>query len=543
MHYSWMEGSISSMEETYLYHKVEAMRLVNEQIGDPVLSTSDGCINTIAALAVTESTIGDIEAAEAHINGLYTLLNIWRPDGWQHRFYGIVQRAALVAGSFISAAKPLDVDDVESQFAELSSTGRSPRDKKLSIRPTGPLFTTGPFDPTDLSPFYIGSPPDIEACNSDAEACVILNALRRLSSLPIVTGRTAPREDSSSQESSPRNSPDSVEESALQRMPPKQVAVLLRDAEAYAASLLFKPSPISLDTAGAAFTNSPSPSPSPSESIPIDPALRSQPSSSRSSSHLRAPGSHAVGGQLSINVDPYPDLDATIFPITSRSWAVASYFYLHFILRNLWMPPQPVDINLLHLLLDKLRNYISRTEEAMKLGIYSRDSWIWEVMIGAYALTAVQGHPAAPRAHHIAMRSGMPAGIWGVGERGEFDARRGAAAQEQEESEEEEDSDEDEDGEEEYADEGEMRSVPPLGWQPDQPQESLAEMRAWFEERIGVWSRTTGITSWEQAKESSLSMVTWPREFSGDAVLAHMWRNGIQCSGMVSPFAALDPRL
>ncbi len=54
MHYSWMEGSLDAMEETYLHHKLEAMRLVNEQIGDPVLSTSDGCINTITALALTE---------------------------------------------------------------------------------------------------------------------------------------------------------------------------------------------------------------------------------------------------------------------------------------------------------------------------------------------------------------------------------------------------------------------------------------------------------------------------------------------------------
>ncbi len=54
MHYSWLEGSLEGMEETYLHHKLEAMRLVNEQIGDPVLNTSDGCINTIAALAMAE---------------------------------------------------------------------------------------------------------------------------------------------------------------------------------------------------------------------------------------------------------------------------------------------------------------------------------------------------------------------------------------------------------------------------------------------------------------------------------------------------------
>ena len=49
-------GSLQStdMEETYLYHKLEAMRLVNEQIADPVQSTSDGCLSLIAALAMVE---------------------------------------------------------------------------------------------------------------------------------------------------------------------------------------------------------------------------------------------------------------------------------------------------------------------------------------------------------------------------------------------------------------------------------------------------------------------------------------------------------
>ena len=42
------------MEETYLYHKLEAMRIVNEQIADPAQSTSDGCLSLIAALALVE---------------------------------------------------------------------------------------------------------------------------------------------------------------------------------------------------------------------------------------------------------------------------------------------------------------------------------------------------------------------------------------------------------------------------------------------------------------------------------------------------------
>lgn len=57
-HYSWLSGPNSlqttDMEETYLLHKLEAMRLVNEQLTDPVLCTSDSCLSLIAALALAE---------------------------------------------------------------------------------------------------------------------------------------------------------------------------------------------------------------------------------------------------------------------------------------------------------------------------------------------------------------------------------------------------------------------------------------------------------------------------------------------------------
>lgn len=42
------------MEEALLSHKLEAMRVVNAQIADPVLRTSDGCLSLIAALALVE---------------------------------------------------------------------------------------------------------------------------------------------------------------------------------------------------------------------------------------------------------------------------------------------------------------------------------------------------------------------------------------------------------------------------------------------------------------------------------------------------------
>ena len=63
LHYSWLSGTGSlhstDMEETYLYHKLEAMRQVNDTIGDPVQCTSDGCLALIAGLALAEVCLAD----------------------------------------------------------------------------------------------------------------------------------------------------------------------------------------------------------------------------------------------------------------------------------------------------------------------------------------------------------------------------------------------------------------------------------------------------------------------------------------------------
>lgn len=40
--------------------------------------------------------MGDHVAAEAHLNGLFNLLDMRRPEEWQHRIYGLLQRIILV---------------------------------------------------------------------------------------------------------------------------------------------------------------------------------------------------------------------------------------------------------------------------------------------------------------------------------------------------------------------------------------------------------------------------------------------------------------
>lgn len=115
LHYSRISGGLREfeMEETYLYHKLEAMRTLNSKVTDLETCTSDGCLSLIAGLALAEviplfflglyrtannlkGGMGDPTAAEAHINGLCTLIDMKRPEEWQHRFYGMLQRIILM---------------------------------------------------------------------------------------------------------------------------------------------------------------------------------------------------------------------------------------------------------------------------------------------------------------------------------------------------------------------------------------------------------------------------------------------------------------
>ncbi|EPE04169.1 zinc c6 finger domain protein [Ophiostoma piceae UAMH 11346] len=94
MHYAWVHGSLGDAEETFLYHKGEAIREINLHISSP--AASDMCANTMAALALAETGIGDVEAAQAHLNGLVTLVNWQHPEDWREQLNGLFHNIILV---------------------------------------------------------------------------------------------------------------------------------------------------------------------------------------------------------------------------------------------------------------------------------------------------------------------------------------------------------------------------------------------------------------------------------------------------------------
>lgn len=480
LNYSWLSapGSLhtTDMDETYLHHKLEAMRLVNEQLGDPAQSISDGCLSLIAALALVEGGMGDHAAAEAHLNGLFTLLDMRRPESWQHRFYGLLQRVILVAGSFIAASKSFST--ATATLPPPASMDLGLHDRPHFTRSLSSLFSTAPMIATRLSPFYMNSLPCVEACKADVEGLVLVNALRRLSSLPVVidTTTTANSSPDSSRYSSPTSSHgESTGPQQTLQMSVEMTATLLADTDAYIASLLFKAHPL----------------------VQEDPK---QPAATRT--------------------DPYSTLPAELFPSSSRAWATAAYLYLHILMAPKWADTHTIgrkgkherlelEPALRRLLVETLKADVKHTEEAMRVGGYSRELWLWKVVIGAYAVEM-----AAGRGNNSKGKGKERREWWGWVLEGEA-----SGAQEEER--------EDDNGVE----------------------EELYGMGRWFGDKMGVWSQVSGVVDWTAAR-GVLGRIVWPEKeaFEGEAVVEGLWWRAVGDGGRegrqeLPLMVAVDPRL
>ncbi|KAK0725036.1 hypothetical protein B0H67DRAFT_550682 [Lasiosphaeris hirsuta] len=572
LNYSWLSGGSlrnTDMEETYLYHKLEAMRIVNEQIADPAKCTSDGCLALIAALALVESGMGDHTAAEAHLNGLFTLLDMRRPEEWEHRFYGLLQRIILIAGSYIAAAKK----PTSTEALQLAS--EEPEASPHYTKAPSSLFSVAPTIATRLSPFYLGSSPGIEACKADVEGQVLVNALRRLSDVPVIETATAEssrssssaRRDGVSSPASPSrtSSPPTAGSQDVLPPHPDATAILLADTDAYIASLLFKPQPIYRDIqpshlATAGFSNTDDES----DDEPTPVAAARIPSSLATPARPGFPPHQPPARR----VDPFATLPAINFPSASRAWATAAYLYLHVVLARLcasvdthgcgetstagWNASGPtprsrstspaagaasgnrpavyVEPHLLRLLLDTLREDVAHTEDAMRAGAYSSELWAWKVVVGAYAvaLTGGAGAGAAGGARKSNKGKGRAGpSFWGW-----------VVQEEQAESSSSDDDDSEEDDED---DQMEIEGG-------NGPDEYMAGMRAWFDARLRVWSAAAHVGDWAEAR-AMLARIVWPESgsvvFDGEAVAEGIWRRALGQAGRreLPLMVVVDPRL
>ncbi len=392
-------------------------------------------------------------------------------DGWpRHR-----------AGSFIAAAR--NAFDEDDSIDDNEPPIRHPRWN----RPTSSLFNRSKLDTTQFPPFYYATPPDIEACKADSEGEVIIHALRRLSSLPVMGCSQQQQQQQQQQQPSLTSRAAAPSRQQPHRVPTLSVSqeltqVLLEDTETYIASLLFKPE-----------TPAPRSAHAHAETHPDDETA--PPTARQQTLHhdVPPPSTPSHYKHLSPYQHPYSTLAPSVAPSSSRAWATAAYLYLHVILEFMWDPREPVDAYLLRWLLDNLQADVARTESQMRLGACSTELWLWKVVVGAYALTVASVRPEAEAwadsEEEELVEGGGGGG--GGGER-EVEGERGGGG-------------------------AGLREV--------------VRLRAWFDEKIRSWTTALKITEWETAKQV-LGKIAWLQTFEGEKAVERIWKGAVAGDGL-----------
>ncbi|KAL6786359.1 hypothetical protein J3E68DRAFT_447289 [Trichoderma sp. SZMC 28012] len=460
IHHVWSGGSLQAIEETMLHHKLEAIRVVNGMIGDPVLCHSDACITSMVSLAMVEAALGDTKTAEAHLKALAGLFDERRLDRDKYRLFGLVERLILLAASLVAASKDKKENEPHSFVVEPRQDSER---RYYYTRPTRPVFSAVPFLSIHLSPFFHSTPPDIEACNSDAECEIIATTLRRLSSPP-------QRQDPEGSDNEHASSPS-----------PKEHAweTLREDAEAYVGSLLFKPPPLAQNDRRGSGDYSQDPT-----------------SSSRSpSQHGADESDDAESHFINLSEQPFVNLPAVIFPSTSRAWACAAYLYLHLIVdripqrrRNLGATMN-MDMHLQRWLIDTLHQDLDHTQEAMRIGAHSSELWLWKAILGAYALEKSRKEGFSNEGESDDDEDEVLARF---ADRMAFDRRSEVSG----------------------------------GSSPSSSTGGQVSLRRSFVRRMKTWSSVTRVRSWEDAR-TALHRIAWPESFGDDRVLAKLWEECI----------------
>ncbi|PMD43504.1 hypothetical protein L207DRAFT_299209 [Hyaloscypha variabilis F] len=103
---SWMkccEDMRAVMEPTFFQHKTEAIRIVNQRLGDRSLATSDGTVGAIACLVILEAVNGAPHIGIVHINGLKRLMDL-RGDLHTSTINTYLQRIIMLGDLLTSSA-------------------------------------------------------------------------------------------------------------------------------------------------------------------------------------------------------------------------------------------------------------------------------------------------------------------------------------------------------------------------------------------------------------------------------------------------------
>ncbi|KAL8336773.1 hypothetical protein RB601_008322 [Gaeumannomyces tritici] len=138
VHASWLGGSVKPVEETYLYHKIEKMRILQQLIDEGRPELYDTSITSTLRLALSDTAMGEDEAGAAHMRGLFGLVQVQGKT-----VPPMVPRVMLVIASLIAAAR------------NAATSAPNPKEA-FGVVPATPIFLVQGGDPANMIPNYFG---------------------------------------------------------------------------------------------------------------------------------------------------------------------------------------------------------------------------------------------------------------------------------------------------------------------------------------------------------------------------------------------------
>ncbi|KAI0480082.1 hypothetical protein GGR56DRAFT_252573 [Xylariaceae sp. FL0804] len=111
LHWAWCNGDVEQFRVPYLYHKLQAIRFVNEQLQHPETAAHDGTIAAVASLALVENALGCVDAVSSHLRGLARIKEL-QSEERRPRTMGLLQRMILMATRCVSSRPVYDMLDI-----------------------------------------------------------------------------------------------------------------------------------------------------------------------------------------------------------------------------------------------------------------------------------------------------------------------------------------------------------------------------------------------------------------------------------------------
>ncbi|KAI1376747.1 hypothetical protein F4677DRAFT_72211 [Hypoxylon crocopeplum] len=111
LHWAWSTGDVEHFRVPYLYHKLQAIRFVTDQLRHPDAAVHDGTIAAVSSLALVENALGSVDAVSSHLRGLAKIKELQGEDRRPKKM-GLLQRMILMAATIVSSRPVWDILDI-----------------------------------------------------------------------------------------------------------------------------------------------------------------------------------------------------------------------------------------------------------------------------------------------------------------------------------------------------------------------------------------------------------------------------------------------